>query len=329
MIRALFYTGSGELQKDAPLAQVPHLLEQPHGLIWVSLEQPTDEELDAVLRDIFHFHPLAVEDCASYEYQPPKVDDFGDYIFLIVHALRADFDLNRLSGELDTIELNCFISQRYLVTSYRSAPIASIEKVWNGLDRNLRPLERGVDFLCHAILDDLVDEYLPLIDAVDEEIDQIEDAILADPQTQTLQRILALKHNMVTLRRIISPQREVINRLSRDDLPQISAQNRIYFRNIYDHLVRLHDLSESIRDVIGGTLDTYMSVTSNRLNQIMRTLAVISTIFLPLSFLTGVYGMNFDYIPILHWQYGFAFIWAVFLMVVTGMLWIFKRNNWF
>jgi magnesium transporter len=130
------------------------------------------------------------------------------------------------------------------------------------------------------------------------------------------------------LRRIIAPQREVMNRLSRDDLPQIAPQNRIYFRDIYDHLVRLHDLSESVRDVITGGLDIYLSVTSNRLNEIMKALTIVSTIFLPLSFVAGVYGMNFRYLPELDWRYGYFTIWGVFILIVLGMLWYFRRRGW-
>jgi magnesium transporter len=175
----------------------------------------------------------------------------------------------------------------------------------------------------------MIDEYLPFLDAMDGEIDQLEDQIFARPSPPLLQRVLVLKHSIITLRRILTPQREVMNRLSWDEFPQIASEHRIYYRDLYDHLVRLQDLSEGTRDTIGGALDAYLSVTSNRMNEIMKTLAIISTIFLPLSFVAGVYGMNFETMPILHWQYGYYYIWAVFIVMAAGMMWYFKRRGWF
>ncbi|HXV43713.1 MAG TPA: magnesium transporter CorA family protein, partial [Anaerolineae bacterium] len=252
MIRSIFCPKKGSRQLELTPNQIAEALKKPEGLLWVSLEQPTEAELYEVLQDIFHFHPLAIEDCLSDGYQPPKVDIFDDYLFIISHSLQPDFPLDHL----DTMELNCFLGFNYLVTSFRCPEMTPVQAVWERLERDERPLERGADFLCYTILDQLVDKYLPVLDAMDEEIDQLEDQVLARPKPIVLQRILSLKHSILMLRRIIAPQREVMNRLSRDDLPQIDDQHRIYFRDIYDHLVRTHDLSESIRDVVTGTLDT-------------------------------------------------------------------------
>jgi magnesium transporter len=324
MIRSIFCPKKGSRQLELTPNQIAKALKDPEGLLWVSLEQPTDAELYQVLGDIFHFHPLAIEDCISDAYQPPKVDIFDSYLFIIVHALQPDFPLDHL----DTMELNCFLGANYLVTSFRCPAMAPVQAVWERLERDERPLERGADFLCYTILDRLVDEYLPILDAMDEEIDQLEDQVLAKPKPTVLQRILSLKHSILILRRIIAPQREVMNRLSRDDLPQIADQHRIYFRDIYDHLVRTHDLSESIRDVVTGTLDTYLSATNNRLSEVMKALTIVSTIFLPLSFVAGIYGMNFDYLPELHWRYGYLSVWGVFIAMVLGMLWYFRHREW-
>jgi magnesium transporter len=207
--------------------------------------------------------------------------------------------------------------------------MSSIKTVWERLERDKRPIEHGADFLCYTILDQLVDEYMPLLDMMDEEIDVLEDeVVLKKPKPDVLERILSLKHSILSLRRIIAPQREVMNRLSRDDLAQIADQHRIYYRDIYDHLVRVHDLSESIRDVVTGALDTYLSATSNRLNEIMKALTLVSTIFLPLSFIAGIYGMNFEYFPEIHWRYGYLYVWTVFILIVGGMLWYFRRRGW-
>jgi magnesium transporter len=204
-----------------------------------------------------------------------------------------------------------------------------VEKVWKGIERDERIYSNGSDFLCHAILDALVDDYMPVLDKMDEEIEWLEDRVLSKPEPETLERILSLKHSVMTLRRIVSPQRETINRLSRDDFPQIDRQSRIYFRDIYDHLVRIQDLSESIRDIVSGAMDIYLNSTSLRLNEIMKALTIVSTIFLPMSFFAGVYGMNFHYFPEITWPYGYAYVWALFIAIFVGMLIFFKKRGWF
>jgi magnesium transporter len=305
-------------------ARLREALQEVAGTLWVSLEHPTADEVETVLHNIFHFHPLAIEDCQSEGYQSPKLDDFGDYIFIVMHALRPDFPLD----QLDTMEFNCFLGSNYVVTSFLSETMPPVQKLWERIQRDQRLLQHGADFLCHALLDELVDEYLPLIDLMEESIDELEDQVLAQPRPDTLQQILGLKHSILVLRRIILPQREVLNRLSRGDTGQIKPERRIYFRDIYDHLVRIHDLSESVRDVVGGALDTYLSVTSNRLNEIMKALTVVSTIFLPLSFVAGVYGMNFQYFPEIRWHYGYLYVWGIFLGIASCMAWWFKRRGW-
>lgn len=176
----------------------------------------------------------------------------------------------------------------------------------------------------------VVDEYMPIIDQMEEEIEQLEDLVIAHPKPSTLTGIISLKHAIMTLRRIISPMREVINRLSRDEYRMIDAQSRIYFRDVYDHLVRIQDLSDTIRDIVGGTMDIYLNATSLRLNEVMKALTVVSTIFLPLSFLAGMYGMNFQrQFPAYSEENGIFIFWAMCIAVAGGMLTFFKRRGWF
>lgn len=204
-----------------------------------------------------------------------------------------------------------------------------VREVWQRLQLDERIVQNGSDYLCHAILDRLVDEYFPLLDQMDETIESLEDQVLANPTTDTLSKLLESKHELMSLRRIISPQREVMNRLSRDDFPMIDQQSRLYFRDIYDHLVRLQDLSESLRDIVSGALDIYLNSTSLRLNEVMRSLTIVSTIFLPLTFVAGIYGMNFEYMPEIHWRYGYIFVWVIFILIIVGMLAWFKHRKWF
>jgi magnesium transporter len=325
MIRSFYYCNSDQPQLNLDPGQIRKALEKEDGLLWVSLDNPTSDEMQLILAEIFHFHPLAIEDCQSIGYQTPKVDDFGEYIFLIAHALHRERHLK----DFDTKELNCFLGKNYLVTSYIDPEMSPVETVWKRLERDERLTHRGADFLLHAVLDTLVDEYLPLLDWMDEQIDLLQDQVLDRPNQQTLEDILELKHSTVVLRRITAPQREVMNRLSRDDFRQIDPQRRIYFRDIYDHLVRIQELSESIRDIVSDALGTYLSATSNRLNEIMKALTVVSTIFLPLSFVASLYGMNFHFMPELEWHYGYLMVWVVFILIITGMLTFFRRRGWF
>jgi magnesium transporter len=253
------------------------------------------------------------------------VDDFGSYLFIITHALLPGYNLENLQ----TIELNCFLGTNFVVTHYQVSIMPPVENVWKRLERDSRIVSNGSDYLCHTILDSVVDEYMPLIDQMDDEIELLEDKVLEKPHPDTLHRILTLKHSVMTLRRIISPQREVMNSLSRDEYPQIDRQSRIYFRDIYDHLVRIQDMSDSIRDIATSAVDVYLNSTSLRLNEVMKALTIVSTIFLPMSFVAGVYGMNFHYMPELSTSWGYPLVWAVFISIPAVMLWYFKRRDWF
>jgi magnesium transporter len=326
MLRSIYFsTPDSTPQRDLSLDSMRQALKNPEGLLWVSLECAPNEETLTILDSVFHFHPLAIEDSLSAGFQTPKVDDFNTYIFIIAYGLPLDG-----AHDFDNAqELNLFLGANFLVTITHSEGLPAITKVWNRIFRDDRLITNGADFLCHAILDHLIDDYFPLLDRLDEEIETLEDDVLANPRPAVLARVLTLKHEIIFLRRIISPQRENINRLSRDDFPMIDRQSRIYFRDIYDHLVRIQDLCESLRDVISGVQDIYLNSTSLRMNEIMKALTVVSTIFLPLTFIAGVYGMNFHFMPELSWELGYLFVWIVFVTIFVGMLAFFKKKNWF
>lgn len=324
MINAMYDSKDGEARMITSVSELRQLVAAGEGVVWVHLHECDEREHNIILKEVFNFHPLAIEDTLSKGYQPPKVDDFGDYIFVIVHAIET----GGVAEELTTEELNCFLGRNYLVTASHSLHVTPVDTVWQRVQRDNRILERGADFLLHTILDAVVDEFLPFLDRIDEEVDLLEDQIILDPKPPALRRILELKHSILALRRIASPQREVMQRLSRGEFELLSQQSQIYFRDVYDHLVRITDLSEGVRDVVSGTLDTYLSVSSNRMNEIMKTLTLVSTIFMPLTFLTGLYGMNFDNIPELRWRYGYFMVWGIAILLIAGMLWMFRRRKW-
>jgi len=305
--------------------KVSHALSTEDGFVWVSLEAASEEEINSILGGVFKFHPLAIEDCLSPGYQVAKIDDFSDYIFLITHAIKSDERLDTL----EPLELDFFLGENFLVTCFTDAEIPAIEKTWERIIRDNRISKNGADFLCHTILDEVVDEYMPLIDSMETEVEWIEDSAMEKPTPATLQRLLSLKHSIMSLRRIIAPQREVMNRLSRDEFPQIDAQSLIYFRDIYDHLVRIQDLADIIRDIVSGSLDIYLNSTSLRLNEIMKALTIVSTVFLPLSFITGAFGMNFINIPGAQTTNGFLITCAILVALGVAMLLYFRKKHWF
>ena len=317
------------------IKELNQALHQHQGIIWVDLDDPLEAEEETILVSLFDFHPLAIEDCqggrTEDEGHPPKVEDFGDYLFIIfnpVEAVAAGENGENAHGfEIRTSQLSAFLTKGVLVTHHYKA-MRSINFASQLVGKNPQILGRGPDYLFHMIIDDLVDNYTPILDRLDESIDRMEEEVFHRPAQETMVSILQMKRNITTIRRVGLYQREMLNRLSRGEFPLITQDEMIYYRNVYDHLVRMTDLADSYRDTVGGLLDAYLSVTSNRLNQIMKVLTLISTIFLPLSVITGFFGMNFAYLPGLNWEYGVLAATIFMGVVAAGMLWFFKRNKW-
>lgn len=324
MIKIVYFPRIGAPQFDLPFSAVRSALADLDGLVWIDISEANSEELTKVLVNLFHFHPLAVEDCQSDGYQTPKLDDYGDYLFLVVQALTKD----SIFEVVPTRELNVFLGKNFVVTS-SLRKIHSIEIFRKRLEKDERLYQFGSDFLFHGLLDQIIDDFIPHLDQLEEEIDYLEEAVLSNPDPKILERILRLKRHTMTLRRVIVPQREVVNRLCRDDFPMIDSHSRMYFRDVYDHLVRIYDLLDGMRDMTTSALEVYLNATSLRLNEVMKALTIVSTIFLPLSFVAGVYGMNFEYMPELGWRWGYLMVWLVFIVIAVGMMTYFRKRRWF
>ena len=328
MIRALYRTPEGILRTDVQPADFPAALKEPSGVLWVDFENTPPQEDEPILIRTFGFHPLAVDD-ALQESHVPKVDDWDQYLYLVLHAIAFD---HSDGGRLDTLELDVFLGKNYIVT-HHDQPIPAVSHIWESCQKDERYLSRGTDHVLYRIVDDMVAAYLPVVEQIDEAIEVLEDKIFDRPTPANLAELFQLKRALLHLRRIIAPQREVLNKLARDDYPVIDAKDRIFFRDIYDHLVRLHDINESMRDLVGGALDTYLSVINNRMNDIMKTLTVITTLFMPLSFLTGFFGMNFftPVAPALQsWTAMVPFLLTFGVMLGTPVVMIFwlRRRGW-
>jgi magnesium transporter len=287
MLRAIYYKGGGEILTEIAPAEYEVALQDKEGVLWVDFcgEEPAPSE--QILLKTFKFHPLAVDD-ALHETHVPKVDDWEQYLYLAMHAISFT------SGEedIEAIELDVFLGENYIVT-HHDLSIQALDRVWDMCTKDSRHFKRGADHVLYKLTDELIVDYMQVVEDLDEEIELVEGEVLGNPSTEMVQKIFTLKRSTLHLRRVLSPLREVLNKLARDDYAVIDAKDRVYFRDVYDHLVRLHDISESLRDLVGGVLDTYLSVINNRMNEIMKTLTLITTLFMPISFVVGFYGMNF------------------------------------
>jgi magnesium transporter len=288
MIRTLYRPRGGEPRFDLTPHDVPAALADPEGLLWMDFQSEPPQTCEPILRQTFGFHPLAVDD-ALRESHVPKIDDWGQYVYLALPAIVLD---GASEPHVEIQELDAFLGPNYLVT-HHDQPIAVVDRVWSSCQRDQRHLEEDVDHVLYRLVDELAASYMDVIERLDDAIEIVEDEVFDRPTTSTLERIFILKRALIQLRRIIVPQREVLNRLARGDYPVIDAKDRVFFRDVYDHLVRMHDITESMRDLVSGALDTYLSVINNRMNDIMKTLTIITTLFMPLTFLTGFFGMNF------------------------------------
>jgi magnesium transporter len=291
-IRAVFRSGSGAIDLDWPAGRIAEAVADGGGTLWVDILSPTNQlqGVESLFRDTFGFHPLAIDD-ALCESHSPKVDDWSQYLYLVFHSI----DFAPETDDLRLHELDMFLGSNYLVT-YHTEPISVLEAVRKNLSREggaERLLKQGADHLLYQILDLGSDDFLTAIEHLDEAIDEAQDEVFHAPTTETLHKIFRVKRAALRIHRIIAPQREVLNRLARDQYAQIDAHDRVYFRDVYDHLVRLHDITETLRDLISGALDTYLSAISNRTNEIMKALTLVTVMFLPMSFLAGFFGMNF------------------------------------
>jgi magnesium transporter len=294
----------------------------PEALHWIDLEDPTVREA-GILEDPFHFHPLAIEDCLS-EVHHPKVDDYGDYVFFIVHGIRFDAP----TDQFITRELDIFLGRNYLITHHRG-PMRSITAAREQCGKNLQAaMPKGVDFLIHQIMDQMFEHYFPNLDAIEDKIQLVQVEVFEHPTRETLDRIFVLKRDVLQLRRICTPQREIVHRLSRGEFRVISPKGAIYFRDIYDNLYRIVDASFAYQDMVQGTLDAYLTAVSNRLNETMKRLTIIGALLMPLTVITGVYGMNFDYMPELHWRYGYLLILGLMAALSAGLFRWFKHKQW-
>lgn len=336
MIHAFIRYGDHSIETTCNAETLQRAKADEKAHFWCDLDQPTDEELK-LLTDVFHFHPLAVEDATGMRGQRSKIeqyshegqaeiepDDKGGYYFMVFHG--PDLEVK---DHLATKELDVFMSERFLVTIHRKRMHALENTV-----KRVRPNPAGVlnneglDLLLHSILDQLVDAYFPILDHLQEKIDRLEDQATQTPKRVVLKRINKIKRELLTYRKTIAPQRDVLNSLTRGEVPFIGEKARVYLRDVQDHLNRVVETVELYRDLISGARDVYLSSLSNNLNQVMKTLTIITVIALPMNLVTGFFGMNFDALPEIHSRRGFWGAMTLMVVAVLSLLGLFWKKKW-
>ena len=319
----VYREGAEKVATDFTAEQLPDLLDDEKAVIWIDMEAPTKAE-EHILLEVFRFHPLTIEDCRETR-NYPKVEEFPGYLYMIVHGVRADTS----PDHFNTIELDAFLGPNYVIT-YHHEMFRSINNVKKLLSTTPIACQRGPAFLLHQILDQIVDYYSPVLDDFDERIAKLEDDIftLSRANKAILEEIMDLKRGVLRLRRISARQMEVILRTSRGEFALIPPALLPFYRDIHDHIIRVTDLAESYRDLISGSLDAYMSVVGNRMNEVMKVLTIFSAIMLPLTFIAGVYGMNFENMPELSTRFGYFVVLTIMVVVAIGMLLFFWARGW-
>ncbi len=287
--------------------------------LWLDIENHGKEEIDW-LGTIFNFHYLALEDCINLN-QRSKAEEYDGYMFFVLHISFLGSD-----ERVETDELHAFLGPQFIVSVHKN-PMDIVDACFARCKGELHTLEKGCDFIFYMLSDHLVDKYFPLLDNIEDELDDLEDKVISSPNREFLTKIFLLKQDLVKLRKIIGPLREVFSLIYRREHELIKEKTYLYIRDVHDHLVRIHDIIDTYRDMLGNMLDVYLSTVSNNLNQIMKRLTLIATIFMPLGFIVGFFGMNFEKIP-----FGSPILLALALIIClllpAGMIFWFYKHEW-
>ena len=322
MIKILVQKKDGNAEVLRSADEVSSYIGKKDTIIWVDVAKPVESDMQ-FLEKHFAFHPLAIEDALT-SIQRPKIDRYDNYLFIVLHAAT----LAAHKDKATSLELDSFVGENYVVTVHLK-PIPSVTSTWERCIKNSGIISKGAGYLFYFLADALVDNYFPILEKLDKEIQKTEDAVIKNSNSATLNKIFDLKENVLTLRRILGPQRETMNFIARGTYePIIPASLSIYFRDVSDLLARINDNLDTYRDMLTSAVDGYMSATSNKLNEIMKVLTIIATIMMPLTLVTGIYGMNFRFMPEIDWRYGYFIVLSVMIVIAIGMLLFFKRKKW-
>lgn len=290
--------------------------------VWINVCGLNAPNLIQQIGNFFQIHPLVIEDLSN-TYQRSKLDNYEKYLFFTSRILFIDEDKQIINSPL------FFILQDRVLITFHETNYPSFSNIYKRLQNpESRIRSSNVDYLAYALLDEIVDEYFSIVENLSNSVEMLEEKLLSDNSPKTLNEISELKKNLISLKRTIWPMRQLIHALTVIEIPMVDASTKLYFQDIYDHTIQIVEALETFRELLSSMLDIYLSSTSNRTNEVMKVLAIIGTIFMPLAFIAGIYGMNFKYMPELEYRYAYPMVWLLALGITTGMIIFFKKKKW-
>jgi magnesium transporter len=304
--------------EELSLETIPDLLRSGERPLWFDFDSPTPSELEFLEKQL-RIHHLTMEDIVKQN-QRPKIESFEDYVYVAIHPLARKNHL-----EIEPSEVDLLLGRHWLVTVHYG-PVPGLENPQIQERLNLA-LSRGADFLLYTLVDLIVDSYFPILDEIDDEIDALEDRLLGQAELEDMNRLLTLKRSLVHIRRAVGPQREIFNEITRRDFSFVRPEYSVYFRDVYDHLIRITEELDSLRDLLSGALEIHLSSISNQLNVTIKRLSAWGTIFVVITAIAGIYGMNFEYMPELKWRYGYLAVMVLMAVISVGLYIYFKRKD--
>ncbi|MBU3190108.1 magnesium/cobalt transporter CorA [Clostridium bowmanii] len=315
MIRVIAITKDLKIVYDLPLED----LSKDNILwYWMDFNNPTEEEI-SLLSTHFHFHQLSIEDCV-FSFNNPKLDYYDNYNYFVLNALNQD--------TLDPLEISLFVDNSYIV-SYHSTELNELDEAWKSVKTDNKNWDKGPSYIAHKILDNIVDYFFPAINKIQDKLDEIENNASRKHIRSLMDEIFEIRSDLLKMRRTINSMRDLLYRITNSERLIGFHEHKLYFSDIYDHLVKLSDMIASNRELTSDMRDNYLSINSSRMNKHMMFLTVISSIFIPLTFIVGVYGMNFEIMPELTWKYGYLVILLIMAIIAIEMFFWFKRKGWF
>ncbi len=321
--RSWLRTAAGAVLRDLEARDLPARLQEPGGFLWLDLDNGSPGQL-ALLADVFHLHPLLIEDAQSPNGRV-KIEEFPGYLFAVVRAVRYVGETED-PHDIETFNLACVLGPNYLITIHgRHAP--GVEAVWERVQRSPDLLARGPARTLHAVLDATVDAYFPIVDQLDEFIDSIEERVFVRFDDAARNDIFSVKRLVLQLKRHLAPQREVFNFLTNRPCALVAPDVQVYFRDIYDHVIRLNESLDTYRDLVSSTMEAYLTQISNRLNVVTKGLTLVATLSVPFVVVSGMWGMNFAHIPLSEWPHGFWVMFAIQLGLGGALVWVLRRRG--
>jgi magnesium transporter len=300
--------------------KISDLCSESPNIVWVDVSDPTSKDFEDLAEE-FGFHPPSLEDCQK-AHQRPKVEEYQGYYFIVLYEAELTDQL-----DLELRELNIFLGKNYLVTVH-SQPIRAIEtaeRLWRGWTDLAN---RGPGLLAYLLIDTIVDDYMPLLDTISDRMEELEEDIFDDFRSEALREIFRIKKQLLFFRRAVTPLRDVFNTLLRREQPIFSRETSVYFQDVFDHLIRVSEMIDNLREMLGSTMEAYLSISGNRMNMVMKRLTSISAILMSMTLVAGIYGMNFKYMPELEWRYGYSGSLISMVLIALALYIYFRKINW-